>query len=120
MLALELCSCHSGNTQRAKAFGALVDVTVTAGADDIRSDGDEHPASKATATAPTNNLMGPLLWKQTSSILVLMVKALSLRMLENRSKSLSNIFVQEDVQPDQISVNLMHCSSIVSIRISTI
>ncbi len=51
MLAFELCSCHSGNTHRAKALGVFADVTVTSGVDDIRSADEEHPANTAKATA---------------------------------------------------------------------
>jgi hypothetical protein len=57
MPAFELCSCHSGNTQSANAFGVFADATVTAGDVDIKSDGDEHPANSATANAPTKNFM---------------------------------------------------------------
>lgn len=55
MLAFELCSCHSGNTHRAKALGVFADVTVISGADDIKSEGEEHPAKRLTANALMSN-----------------------------------------------------------------
>lgn len=55
MLAFELCSCHSGNTHKAKALGVFTDVTVTSGAEDIRSEGEEQPAKRLTAKALMSN-----------------------------------------------------------------
>lgn len=57
MLAFELCSCHAGKTHSAIAFGVFAEETVIDGADAIKSDGEEHPANIATASAPTINFI---------------------------------------------------------------
>lgn len=49
--------CHLGNTHKAYRFGSLAVVVLTLGSFFSKSLGDTHPASNATANAPTNNFM---------------------------------------------------------------
>lgn len=57
MLAFELCSCHTGKTHSASAFGAFAEDTVADGPDAIKSDGEEHPVNSAAAKATTMNFI---------------------------------------------------------------